>query len=91
LKIAQAVAVHAARLGTSSIALALAWVLNNRIVSSTIAGPRTEAQWDSYLPALELSLGPDDEAFIDSLVAPGHPSTPGYTDPNYPVEGRKTA
>jgi hypothetical protein len=30
----------------------------------------------------------EDEAFIDSLVSPGHPSTPGYNDPAYPLEGR---
>jgi len=24
----------------------------------------------------------------DSLVPPGHPSTPGFTDPAYPIEGR---
>ena len=29
------------------------------------------------------------EALVDSLVAPGHPSTPGYTDPAYALEGRK--
>jgi len=28
------------------------------------------------------------EAFIDSLVAPGHPSTPGFNDPLYPLHGR---
>ena len=32
----------------------------------------------------------EDEAFVDSLVAPGHPSTHGYTDPAYPIEGRPT-
>ncbi|MEZ0603453.1 aldo/keto reductase [Paraburkholderia sp. IW21] len=89
LRIAQAIAGHAAQRGTTSIAFALAWVLKNRLVSSTIAGPRTEAQWDSYVEALTLQLGPDDEKFVDSLVAPGHASTPGYTDPGYPVEGRK--
>jgi hypothetical protein len=25
---------------------------------------------------------------IDRLVSPGHPSTPGYNDPAYPIEGR---
>src|SRR3954468_6914040 len=90
LRIAQAVAQHAAQRGTTSIAFALAWVLKNRLVSATIAGPRTEAQWDSYLPALELELGPDDETLVDSLVPPGHASTHGYTDPGYPVEGRRT-
>ena len=91
LRIAQTIADHAAKRGTTSIAFALAWVLKNRIVSSTIAGPRTEAQWDSYVEALTLQLGPEDEKLVDSLVAPGHASTPGYTDPGYPVEGRRVA
>jgi len=30
----------------------------------------------------------DDEALVDSLVSAGHPSTPGYNDPNYPLTGR---
>jgi len=89
LHIAQQVAAHAAARGTTSVAFALAWVMKNRIVSSTIAGPRTEAHWDSYIDALTLELGPDDERFVDSLVPPGHASTHGYTDPGYPVEGRK--
>ncbi|WP_412528731.1 aldo/keto reductase [Burkholderia lata] len=89
LHIAQQVAAHAAARGTTSVAFALAWVMKNRIVSSTIAGPRTEAHWDSYIDALTLALGPDDERFVDSLVPPGHASTHGYTDPGYPVEGRK--
>lgn len=88
LAIAQKIAAHAAERGTTSIAFALAWVLKNRLVSSTIAGPRTDAQWDSYIDALTLQLGPDDEKLVDSLVAPGHASTLGYTDPGYPVEGR---
>ncbi|MDE1179905.1 aldo/keto reductase [Paraburkholderia sp.] len=91
LKIAQTIAGHAKARGTTSIAFALAWVLNNRFVSSAIAGPRTEAQWDSYIDALSLQLGPDDEKLVDSLVPPGHASTPGYTDPGYPVEGRRIA
>ena len=89
LRIAQAIARHAEQRGTTSVAFALAWVLRNRLVSATIAGPRTEAQWDSYLPALHLELGPEDEKLVDSLVPPGHASTPGYTDPGYPVEGRR--
>lgn len=88
LRIAQAIAIHAAERGTTSIAFAIAWVLKNRMVSSTITGPRTEAQWDSYLDALQLKLGPEDEKLIDILVPPGHASTLGYTDPVYPIEGR---
>jgi aryl-alcohol dehydrogenase-like predicted oxidoreductase len=88
LKVAQAIAEHAAARGTTSVAFALAWVLNNQRVSSAIAGPRTEAHWDGYVEALNLQLGPDDENLVNSLVPPGHASTPGYTDPAYPIEGR---
>ncbi|MGF6975557.1 aryl-alcohol dehydrogenase-like predicted oxidoreductase [Paraburkholderia sp. JPY465] len=91
LAIAQKVAAYAAERGTTSIVFALAWVLHNRLVSSVIAGPRTEAHWDGYIKALDLLIGPEDEAFVDSLVPPGHASTPGYTDPGYPVEGRVVA
>ena len=91
LKIAKAIAEHAATRGTTSVAFAIAWVLKNRLISAAIAGPRTEAQWDSYLEALDLELGPEDEALVDSLVVPGHASTHGFTDPGYPVEGRKVS
>ncbi|NYH27124.1 aldo/keto reductase [Paraburkholderia bryophila] len=91
LHIARTIADHAAQRGTTSIAFALAWVLKNQMVSSTIAGPRTEAHWDGYMEALKLQLGPDDEALVNSLVPPGHASTPGYTDPGYPIEGRRVA
>jgi len=87
--IAQAIARHAASKGMSTITFALAWVLKNRFVSAAIAGPRTEEQWDAYVPALEATLTTEDEAFIDNLVSPGHASTPGYTDPAYPIEGRQ--
>ena len=88
LDIAQAVAERAAAKGVSTVAFAIAWVIRNRFVSSAICGPRTQEQWDSYLPALDVTLTAEDEAFIDALVPPGHASTPGYTDPIYPIEGR---
>jgi aryl-alcohol dehydrogenase-like predicted oxidoreductase len=89
LDIAQAVARHAEARGMSTISFAIAWVLRSRFVSTAIVGPRTEAHWDSYIEALAAQLGPEDEAFVDSLVPPGHASTPGYTDPAYPIEGRQ--
>jgi len=89
LEIAQTIARHAAERGTTSIAFAIAWVLKNSLISAAIAGPRTEAHWDSYMDALGLELGPDDEKLVDGLVVPGHASTHGFTDPGYPVEGRK--
>ena len=88
LHIARAIALHAEARGTTASRFALAWVLNNRMVTGAIAGPRTEEQWEDYVAALSVQLTPEDEALIDRLVPPGHPSTPGYNDPAYPIEGR---
>ena len=88
LHIARAIADHARSKGVSPGQFALAWVLNNQFVSAAIGGPRTEEQWEDYLGALSCRLDAADEAFIDRLVSPGHPSTPGYNDPAYPIEGR---
>jgi aryl-alcohol dehydrogenase (NADP+) len=88
LELAQRVKAHAEARGTTPVAFAIAWVLNNAFVTSAIAGPRTLEQWRSYRSALDYRLDAADEAFIDSLVTPGHPSTPGYNDPAYPLEGR---
>jgi aryl-alcohol dehydrogenase-like predicted oxidoreductase len=67
---------------------ALAWVLNNRLVSAAITGPRTEAHWDGYIRALGLELTTEDEAFVNDLVTTAHASTPGFNDPSHPIEGR---
>jgi aryl-alcohol dehydrogenase (NADP+) len=45
-------------------------------------------QWDDYRGALDYTFTAEDEALVDRLVVPGHPSTPGYNDPAYPLEGR---
>ena len=89
LAIAQQLQAHAAAKGVALAQFATAWVLANPAVSAVIAGPRTLAQWQSYLPALDYTVDADDEAQVDALVAPGHPSTPGYTDPAYPLVGRQ--
>ena len=88
LAIAQEIAAHAEARGTTAGRFALAWVLNNRLVTAPIAGPRTEAQWEDYVSALAYRFTAEDEALVDRLVAPGHPSTPGHNDPAYPIEGR---
>jgi aryl-alcohol dehydrogenase-like predicted oxidoreductase len=88
LHIAQELAAHAAARGITPGQFAVAWVLHNRLVTGAIAGPRTEAQWEDYLGALAYRFTPEDEALVDRLVPPGHPSTPGYNDPAYPLEGR---
>ena len=88
LQIAQTLMKHAQARGVTLAQFATAWVLANRAVSSVIAGPRTFEQWRDYLPALAYAVTSEDEALVDSLVRPGHPSTPGYTDPAYPLNGR---
>jgi aryl-alcohol dehydrogenase-like predicted oxidoreductase len=90
LHIAQQIAEHARARGMTPGQFAFAWVLNNKFVTAAIGGPRTEEQWEDYAGALNCQLGPEDEALVDRLVSPGHPSTPGYNDPSYPLEGRAT-
>lgn len=88
LRIAQTLRAHAEARGITPGQFAVAWVLNNALVTAPIAGPRTEAQWHDYLGALDYRFTSEDEALVDSLVPAGHPSTPGYNDPAYPLEGR---
>jgi aryl-alcohol dehydrogenase-like predicted oxidoreductase len=88
LQIAHQIAEHARAKGWTPGHFSLAWVLNNRLVTAAVGGPRTEEQWEDYAAALSLRLDAADEALIDRLVSPGHSSTPGYNDPAYPIEGR---
>ncbi len=88
LAIAQTLKAHCEMKGVSLAHFATAWVLANRAVSAVIAGPRTLAQWQDYFAAVDCVISAEDEALVDSLVRPGHPSTPGYTDVQYPLNGR---
>ena len=89
LVIAQRLKAHAEAKGITLAQFATAWVLAHRAVSSVIAGPRTLKQWQDYLPALDYAVTPEDEALVDSMVRPGHPSTPGFTDPSHPLYPRR--
>jgi aryl-alcohol dehydrogenase-like predicted oxidoreductase len=89
--IAQRIKDHAEARRRTAIGFALNWVLANTIVSSVIVGPNTQAQLQTYVAATDEGFDSDDEALFNCLVAPGHPSTPGYTDPLYPVTGRRVA
>lgn len=89
LALAQRFVAHARAKGLTPVQMAVAWVLNNRLVDGVIAGPRTLAQWQDYVAALAVRVDTDDERFVDDLVRPGHASTHGYTDPQYPVTGRQ--
>jgi len=91
LEIAQRIRAHAEARGGTALAFAIGWVLHNRLVTGTVVGPRTEQQMEDYIAALTYRFTAEDEALVDSLVSPGHPSTPGYNDPQYPLEGRVPA
>tara|TARA_A100001037_G_scaffold305455_1_gene345726 strand:+ start:207 stop:1217 length:1011 start_codon:yes stop_codon:yes gene_type:complete len=88
LALAQKIRAHAEKRGMTAGAFALLWVLNNKLVTSVLVGPRTIAHWNGYLDSLNYDFTAEDEALIDKMVAPGHPSTPGYNDPQYGIEGR---
>jgi aryl-alcohol dehydrogenase-like predicted oxidoreductase len=90
LALAQTLKDHAEGQGITAVQFAFAWVLANRLVTAPIAGPRTMEQFEGYLPALDYAFTAEDEALVDSLVPMGHPSTPGFNDPAYAIEGRPT-
>ncbi|MGZ0186879.1 MAG: aldo/keto reductase, partial [Alphaproteobacteria bacterium] len=88
LIVAQKMKARAESQGVTPGQFATAWVLNNAMITGVVAGPRTIEQWRDYVGALDYAFTAEDEAFCDGLVAAGHPSTPGYNDPQYPIEGR---
>ena len=87
--IAQTLKRHAERTGRTITSFALAWLWANPILTSVIAGPRTLEQWRDYERSIGAAWSDEDEALVDSQVRPGHPSTPGYSDPRYPFYGRR--
>jgi aryl-alcohol dehydrogenase-like predicted oxidoreductase len=88
LHIAQRLAERARERNMSPVQFATLWCFNNRIVTSVIVGPRTLEQWRDYGAIFDHEWQADDEAFVNRLVAPGHNSTHGFTDPGRPVRGR---
>ncbi|MEL6216692.1 MAG: aldo/keto reductase, partial [Pseudomonadota bacterium] len=88
LRLAKQIKAHAEAKGISTGQFALNWVLNNRLINSVVVGPRTMQHWQDYLSALDYAFDAEDEAFIDSLVAPGFSSTPFFADVKLPPRGR---
>ncbi|MGI9479324.1 MAG: aldo/keto reductase [Hyphomicrobiaceae bacterium] len=80
---------HVAKRGMTPTDFAVLWVLNNSIVTSVIAGPRTPEQWRAYVDVLNHEFTADDEALVDDLVARGHPAAPGLIWNRHPPMGRK--
>jgi len=90
LVIAETLAEHARARGTTPTHFAMAWLLCQKAMTGMVVGPRTEAHLEDYLGAFSYRFTADDAALVDSLVTPGHASTPGYNDPQYPLEWRVT-
>lgn len=82
-------AAHAEKTGRSPASLAVQWVLANDAVTSVLAGPKTRAQLDGYLDALQTTYTADDEAYLAGLCASGHLPVPEHSDPRYPFDGRR--
>jgi 1-deoxyxylulose-5-phosphate synthase len=71
IEVGQQFALHAEAKGCTPAQMAVAWVLHQPGVSGTIIGPRTFDQFESLLPAAELTLDAENLAFCDELVPPG--------------------
>jgi aryl-alcohol dehydrogenase-like predicted oxidoreductase len=81
---------HAQGRGRTSAGLAVQWVLANKAVTSVLAGPRTVAQLQGYLDAIQTPFDSEDEAFVEELVPAGCAAGSTYFDPRYPYRGRFT-
>ena len=62
-RVVEAIRGHAAKRGMTPAEFAVLWVLNNRTVSTVIAGPRTLDQWNGYIGALRHTFAAEDELF----------------------------
>lgn len=88
LQIAAKIKQRAEAKGMTAGDLSLNWVLNNRIVSSVIAGPRTLAHWKAYLGSLKHDFTAEDEAFFEKLVPSCFPLEINYHQRKDPPVGR---
>ena len=70
LTIAEEVSKVAAELDTTPTAVAIAWVLGRRGVTSVIIGPRTFQQYEENLPGFDLAL---DEEVVRRLNTVSRP------------------
>jgi aryl-alcohol dehydrogenase-like predicted oxidoreductase len=71
IEIGKTFAQKAKEKGCTAAQLAVAWVLHQPGITSTILGPRTLEQFESLLPAVEIHLDDDLLTFCDQLVPPG--------------------
>jgi len=68
-----AVQAVAGELDTTPVAVSLAWCLGRPAVSSVIIGPKSAAQLEANLAAVDLRLGPEEAARLDEASRPAPP------------------
>lgn len=66
------------QLGEQPADVALAWLLHQPVVTAPIIGPRTLAQLDGALRALDLQLAPETLQALDAIFPGCKPSPEGY-------------
>jgi len=66
-------------LGVSVSQLALAWVLQNPVVSTALVGARSPAEVDANLPGTRLILSETDVARIEEIMAEAAGTIPAFT------------
>ncbi|WP_273070192.1 aldo/keto reductase [Thioclava marina] len=89
LAAAERVDAHARASGRRTADLAVRWVLENRIVSSVLIGPKSPEQLEAYLSGPGTDYTAEDETFIEGIVPVGA-VVGNYADPAYPFRGRVT-
>jgi aryl-alcohol dehydrogenase-like predicted oxidoreductase len=65
-------------LGEQPADVALAWLLNNPVVTAPIIGPRTADQLNGSLRAMEITLSPETLAQLDEIFPGYKPAPEGY-------------
>jgi aryl-alcohol dehydrogenase-like predicted oxidoreductase len=65
-------------LGERPADVALAWLLHNKVVTAPIIGPRTNAQLDESLRALEIQLAEETLTRLDEIFPGWKPAPEGY-------------
>ena len=66
-------------IGENPADVALAWLLQNPVVTGPIIGPRTMDQLEGSLRALEINLGDEVNAKLDEIFpGPGGPAPEAY-------------
>jgi aryl-alcohol dehydrogenase-like predicted oxidoreductase len=75
----EAYEVLCAEIGEAPANVALAWMLHNPVVTAPIIGPRTMAQYDDSLRAVEITMGPEVLQRLDAIwPGPGGAAPEAY-------------